>query len=159
MGNLTATPPKVVKRNEWSKSKLLTQFDLTPRQVDFIYEYVTNGTNGTQAALAVYDARNKKVAAVCASQLLSNPKVSKAISELLGQKFINKDWAVGKLVSYADKAPSYDSKIRSVAEIGKILGLYAKHEGKAATGINVNIGINLPMMGSGKIVDVEFKEK
>lgn len=57
--------------------------DLTKKEKDFVTEYLDNGHNGTQAALAVYNTEDPNTAGVIAHENLSKPKIKDAIKEAL----------------------------------------------------------------------------
>jgi len=60
---------------------------LTKKQEIFVYEYLTNGFNATQAYLkAGYKAKNENTAATSAYKLLRNPKIKKKIQEELSKR-------------------------------------------------------------------------
>jgi hypothetical protein len=85
--------------------------DLKIKQARFIAAYLSNGQNGTQAYKeAGYKAENDPVAASCASTLLRNPKVEKAINEYMDKFVTNKAILRRKVLQiYADMA-SFDPK-------------------------------------------------
>lgn len=55
---------------------------LTHKQEQFVQEYVANGGNGTQAALAVYNTTDPNTAHVIASENLQKPTVAERATEL-----------------------------------------------------------------------------
>lgn len=60
--------------------------ELPPKQAAFVREYLID-LNATQAYLrAGYKCADDKVAAVCASQLLSKPKVSSAVQKAMDKR-------------------------------------------------------------------------
>lgn len=52
---------------------------LTPKQNAFVEAYLANGCNGTQAVFTAYDTDNEGTAGGMASELLRNPKITKAL--------------------------------------------------------------------------------
>jgi phage terminase small subunit len=66
--------------------------NLTLKQHGFIGEYLTNGGNGTRAALSVYDTDSPRVAEVIASENLSKPIIRAEIQKaLMEEKLSVKD--------------------------------------------------------------------
>lgn len=51
----------------------------TLKQKKFIKEYLENGGNGTQAALAVYDTKDPNIAKVIASENLTKPNIRESV--------------------------------------------------------------------------------
>jgi len=81
---IKASKPKVNVNKETTKKakKILNKSELTPKQKKFCREYIYDW-NATRSYLKAYPRiKNADVAAVCASQLLRNPKVAKYIEEI-----------------------------------------------------------------------------
>lgn len=110
----------------------------TFKQREFAAEFVKNGENGTQAALAVYDVSNVATAQVIASENLSKPIVIEQVQSLQDEirqkarQYINKVDLVAKLVDSCLKALNDDDpKVQSMgrkdsAEVCKIFATEEK---------------------------------
>ncbi len=63
------------------KKAFSNEHGLTEKEYCFLQEYVSNGFNGTQAALETYKCSNDKVAASKASDILRKKKVKEALKK------------------------------------------------------------------------------
>jgi Terminase small subunit len=66
--------------------------DLTVKQEAFCQAYIASGRNATEAYLAAYNSKNRKVAAEEGCKLLDNPKITQRIrvfSERIAAKVVN----------------------------------------------------------------------
>ena len=64
---------------------------LTFKQREFVREYISNGGNGTEAALAVYDTESQDVAANIASDNIRIPKIATAMQAALAKLELTED--------------------------------------------------------------------
>ena len=102
--------------------------DLTLKQSGFVREYVENGQNGTQAALAVYDTTDISTAANIASENLRIPKIENAIKSIADR--IDDDLVVQQhraLLTHVDKEGILDGPTvsKAVDMAYKLKGSYA----------------------------------
>jgi hypothetical protein len=56
--------------------------DLKPREREFIFEYMSNGKNGTQAYKKVFNSSSVSVAGVGVCKMLKRPKIANALNKL-----------------------------------------------------------------------------
>lgn len=96
----------------------------TIKQRQFVREYLENGGNGTQAALAVYDANNDNTAKAIASENLTKPTVREEIARVMAEIGFNSDYVVKKHFALMD---SDDEKIAvsALREWYAVTGAYA----------------------------------
>jgi phage terminase small subunit len=100
---------------------------ITPRQQAFIAHYLSNGGNGTQAAIAAGYARSS--ASVTASELLAKAKIKKRLTaekaveaERLG---LDADWITSRLMNMAEQGETHAVRVRALELLGKVVGVYA----------------------------------
>ncbi|OQB05207.1 MAG: Terminase small subunit [bacterium ADurb.Bin212] len=87
---------------------------ITQKQKKFVDEYLTNGSNGVQAALVAYETKNYKTASKLACTNLSNPKITDMIEKALSKNNINADTIAEKLSDGLNaKRIMYDGKTGS----------------------------------------------
>lgn len=104
--------------------------ELNLNQEKFCQLYTTNNDcfgNWVQAYLAVYDIdkANKnwyKTACVCASQLLSIPKVLNRINELLEEQGLNDAFADKQLLFLLSQHCDFTNKLWAIKEYNKLKG-------------------------------------
>lgn len=75
--------------------------DLSIKQQAFVIEYLSNGWNGTQAAISAGYGKNKASSSAAAGTLLDNPKVYAAIQSELRKKCLTKDQVLARLSELA----------------------------------------------------------
>lgn len=113
---------------------------ITPKQQLFIQNYLANGGNGTQAAIAA--GYSQRSAHVLASDLLKQDKIKKRLevktSESHERLALDADWVTSRLMVMAEEADSDATKVRSLEVLGKVLGMYAPE--KKQIDANVNTG-------------------
>lgn len=61
---------------------------MTVKQKLFVKKYIENKGNGTETVLSIYNTSNRNAAGVIASQLLSIPRVRRAVDEEI-DKYLN----------------------------------------------------------------------
>lgn len=96
--------------------------DLTQRQEVFVAEYMKDG-NAVRSAIAA--GYSKKTAASQSSQLIANPKISKAISEKHGKRCAKLDFSAEKVLeglaslAFFDIRKLYDEKgnLKSIQDL------------------------------------------
>lgn len=112
---------------------------ITPKQQAFIQHYVSNGGNGTQAAIAA--GYSPKGAAVMAHDLLKMEKIRKRLQpkrdeekERLG---LDADWIVSRLMKEAgDKENSEAARVRALELLGKVEGIFAPDKKQIEATVN-----------------------
>lgn len=117
--------------NEWKKKEIESEMvweSLTLRQERFCQLYALDTRfmwNWVSAYLEVYDIdTNKKwwykTACVCASQLLSNPKVYTRINTLLEEEWLNDEFADKQLLYVMSQQASLPAKLEAIKEYNKL---------------------------------------
>lgn len=120
-------------RSSQGRKKTLAN-GLTPKQDKFLKVIAgqieeTGETNGTQAALAVYNTTDKSTANQIARDNLRNPTIKKTIEDMLAGVGTSSDEIVGNIARIASQTPDEykDSTIlKANLSILKLLG----HDGK-----------------------------
>lgn len=107
-------------------------------------------TNGTEAAMQVYDVKDRSVAGGIASENLQKPQIRKSIEEELNAKGLSREKLMENIGKIADNQIKPDQKVspetilKSNIELLKLIGAYPKSGGG---GIQVNIQQNLGGLG------------
>ena len=112
---------------------------LTLKQRGFVKEYISNGGNGTQAALQIYNTDDPNEAKVIASQNLTKLNISERIEQSLLKNGLTTDQITGNLGHYANKLAenvSADASIKANIELLKIMGAYP---GSKHTNLNLSL--------------------
>lgn len=112
---------------------------ITPKQQAFIQHYVSNGGNGTKAAISA--GYSQRSAAVTACELLKLPKVQKRLQpkrdeekERLG---LDADWIVSRLMKEAgDPENSEAARVRALELLGKVEGIFAPEKKELNATVN-----------------------
>ena len=100
---------------------------MTLKQKLFIKNFVNNGGNGTQAALAAYDTADPSVAKVIGSENLTKPNIREAIEEALRSKGLSLDVItdnIGHLATARPDKVTGDTVLRANVELLKLHGAY-----------------------------------
>lgn len=140
-------------------TRALSKYDLTSKQLNFVIAYINSGGNGTKAALKVCDVKDEVSAGVVASNYLSKIKVREAVHELLMSQIATPDSVIAKANEIRTFAESYDTQNRANAELGKMLGMYSRHNDKDAGKTTVNlVNIMLPEDKRGTVIDAKVQE-
>ena len=119
---------------------------LTLKQERFAAEYVANGGNGTQAALAVYNSVDPVTAATTAYDNLRKPQIAERVEQALQENGLTPAQITKNLGFAANQRPekgSMDSMIKANVELLKIMGAYP---GSTSAHLNVNLNADLSKM-------------
>ena len=103
---------------------------LTGKQQVFVTE-VAGGKTQTQAAAAAYDVTNRESAKAMGSQLMKQPDVQAAITEILQEEGLTRRYRVQKLKTHVDAIDPHVS-LKALDQSWKLDGYVEKH-------ININI--------------------
>lgn len=102
---------------------------LTPKQFAFVQEYVTNGRNGTQAAVAA--GYSPKTAVAIASENLRKPHIRRAISEIRSTSLdgtrVKVEWVVNQLMETFERCKAGGDErgvLRALELLGKTCGAF-----------------------------------
>lgn len=120
---------------------------LSEAQRKFISEYVSNGQNGTQAALAAYDA-SPAAASVIASQNLQKDSIRSRILRLIEQRDIGPDrWAQvleNSMVAVTDdNKPDYSTQLKAVDLTAKLADAYPHESTKTVDHRHAHVHVQL----------------
>lgn len=115
--------------NDWEKLEKESIWEkLTPRQEKFCRLYSTNKEffgNWVKTYLEVYDIDTHKkwwyeTASVCASQLLSNPKVYNRINELLDDQWLNDAFVDKQILFLVSQNAELWTKLSAIKEYNSL---------------------------------------
>lgn len=111
---------------------------ITPKQQRFIAEYLSNGGNGTKAAISAgYAPRS---AGVTAHDLLKMEKIRKRLegekTQQLDRLALDADWITSRLMTLADQADSDATKVRALETLGKVVGIYSADKKEITANVN-----------------------
>ena len=112
---------------------------LTPKQTKFVNTYLTNGQNGTKAALEHYDTNDYNTAHVIASENLQKPTIREVVEQALAKSGLTPDTITDNLKHAASQRPekgSMDSMIKANVELLKLWGAYP---GSKHTNLNLSL--------------------
>ncbi len=128
---------------------------LTPKGRLFCLEYVKT-SNATEAAARVYDVKDRVNAAQIGTENLGRPLIKKAISELLGTMY-TESHVYSRIGTLSLDAKSQDTQLKASVELGKLLGMYDKHQNQGS-GATININIDMPKRAQSEIIDADYRE-
>lgn len=94
---------------------------LTERQREFVIAWLENGGNGTKAAMLAYGFSTPGAAAVCASRLLRNVNIKRAIKEQMIQSGLSVAGVIQKLMNSLESEP-LAKRLKAVEMILKLTG-------------------------------------
>ena len=132
----------------------LDQYNLRPRLL-FVTEYVSNGGNGTKAALSVYSCKDSATAASVASEALSNPKLKAALSDYLYNVAASAESATARVAHEMHAAATSSDRLKAANMLLKVHGKYKAAEGSGNKAGDVNFVVHLPGAGKPQVIDVE----
>ena len=130
---------------------------LTIKQKEFAAKTVET-RNSTEAAMQVYDCKNRNVAANIASNLHRNPKVKAEIERVLAEHKVTEDVVAQKfadameadVVTVADgeaiqsTVPDHQTRLRAAVESAKMLDMYPPIRSESRT-LNIDLELeNMP---------------
>jgi len=104
---------------------------LKPKQARFVREYIDNGGNATQAAIAAgYAERNARG---IGSENLTKPHIKEAIRELTEAREkssgITAEWVRQQIAQIAQKEEAKDQdRLKALDMLAKMLGLYERRD-------------------------------
>lgn len=113
---------KRIKRLFPKPDTILNEYNLTDKEKSFVIEKAKGKTN-TQAALESYEVSNRKSAKVIGSQLMAEPVIRMALSELM-ETYLPQHYRIRKLRSHADNVDPIVS-LKALDLSWKIDGSYA----------------------------------
>jgi hypothetical protein len=136
---------------------------MNDRHKRFADEYITNGFNGYLAYISVYGVKeNRNTAEASASQLLSNPKVSKYVeerkAELAKNTQVDFDWIVNQHLNVYNltliqqrqsitgemySKPDLGNANKALDQLAKLHGLYAPDKKQISGDLGISIDIDL----------------
>jgi len=121
----------------------------TKKQIDFIEHYLSNGYNGTKAALSA--GYSEKTAYSIANELLKKPEIQALIkekqNEIAKRNNITKDGLIRILINIAnDEQAKNSDKIKSIEVMLKALGFNEPDKIEHSGGIE------------NKIIKIKFKK-
>jgi len=104
---------------------------LKPKQARFVREYIDNGGNATQAAIAAGYA--EKNARVIGAQNLTKVNIKEAIRELTEAREkssgITAEWVRQQIAQIAQKEEAKDQdRLKALDMLAKMLGLYERRD-------------------------------
>jgi phage terminase small subunit len=104
---------------------------LKPKQARFVREYIDNGGNATQAAIAAGYA--EKNARGIGSENLTKPHIKEAIRELSEAREkssgITAEWVRQQIAQIAQKEEAKDQdRLKALDMLAKMLGLYERRD-------------------------------
>jgi phage terminase small subunit len=104
---------------------------LKPKQARFVREYIDNGGNATQAAIAAGYA--EKNARGIGSENLTKPHIKEAIRELTEAREkssgITAEWVRQQIAQIAQKEEAKDQdRLKALDMLAKMLGLYERRD-------------------------------
>jgi len=114
---------------------------LTLKQRNFINEYLSNGGNATQAALASYDT-NYETARVMGSENLAKPSVRNEIERVLGNGAIEQALKVtfeALYASTADGKPHWGGRLRAADMIFRLGHAYDRKTPEETEEVTVEV--------------------
>ena len=97
------------------------------KQKQFVKEYIETNGNGTEAAMRVYNVKNRNTAHAIASENLQKPTIREAIDEVLRTKGLSLDVIAGNIGKLANSKPekiSGDVVLKANVELLKLHGAY-----------------------------------
>lgn len=133
----------------------LQEYKLTPRQLIFLTEYVSNGGNGTKAALSVYQCKDSVTAASTAYEVLKNPHVQLAMKDYLNNVVATADSAVSRVAFEMHDAATASDRLKAADMLLKVHGKYKAAEGSGKKGGDVNFVVHLPGGTLSNVIDVK----
>lgn len=108
---------------------------LTRKQLAFVKRLLA-GESATQAALATYNAKNKKIAASIAHENLNKPDIKSFIAIALSSQGLSVSALVSNIGNIATSIPekiSGETKLKANIELLKLMGVYPDKRGNIAT--------------------------
>ena len=152
------TGKDLIKKREQA-IKAITEFDLKPKQLQFILKLVEVGGNQTEAAMQIYKCKDRNSAAALASTLLTNEKVKEAYHSYLMNIVASEDAALTVTHDVMRNAKTSSDKLRAADMVFKVHGTYADRNTRGGGPKNVQVvNVNVPDTKNRKlkkIIDVE----
>lgn len=126
---------------------------LTKKESDFVKHLVSNGGNGTKAAMKAYNAKNPKSASVLATKALNKPKVQSALEKELAKQNITLSRAL-KPISMALANDDIEIQLKGSDRALKLL----LPDQRGDNTLNFNLNIDSANFGAEFVVDAEEVE-
>lgn len=96
--------------------------ELSLRHQTFLSEYVQNGFNASKAYRDVYLTEDEGVSRACASRLLTNENIQKALAELVNK--ITPEYVLSLISSIAMDGKRDSDRLRAMELLGKYHALF-----------------------------------